>query len=76
MGKAKQINIKNRTYYFYNDMVNIKKFDPNLLNIDKIAFKTTNVVIYNITVNINHENPLYLSFNYVDGYIEESNGDK
>ena len=43
---------------------------------DKIAFKTTNVVIYNITVNINHENPLYLSFNYVDGYIEESNGDK
>ena len=35
MGKAKQINIKNRTYYFYNDMVNIKKFDPNLLKIDK-----------------------------------------
>ena len=35
MGKAKQINIKNQTYYFYNDIVNIKNFDPNLLKIDK-----------------------------------------
>ena len=27
MGLVKQVDIKNRTYYFYNDMINIKKFD-------------------------------------------------
>ena len=35
MGVIKQIDIKNRTYYFYNDMINIKKFDSNSLKIDK-----------------------------------------
>ena len=33
MGLAKQIDIKNRTCYFYNDVINIKKFDSNLLKI-------------------------------------------
>ena len=32
---VKQINIKNRTYYFYNDIINIKYFDAELLKIDK-----------------------------------------
>ena len=59
--------------------------DSNLLNIDKISFKSTDAVIYNIRymtvenldhVNIDSENPLYLIFNNVDGYMEESNGDK
>ena len=36
---GKQIDIKNWTYYFYNDMINIKKFDSNLLKIDKISYK-------------------------------------
>ena len=35
MGKVKQIEIKNRTYYFYNDMINLENFDSNLLKIDK-----------------------------------------
>ena len=35
MGNIKQINIKNQTYYFFNDMINIKDFDSNLLKIDK-----------------------------------------
>ena len=35
MGNIKQVNIKNRTYYFFNDMINIKNFDSNLLKIDK-----------------------------------------
>ena len=30
MGKVKQINIKNRTYYLYNDMIDIKDFDADL----------------------------------------------
>ena len=35
MRNIKQINIKNRTYYFFNDMTNIKNLDSNLLKIDK-----------------------------------------
>ena len=34
MGEVKQINIKSRTYYFYNDMTNPKNFDLKLLKID------------------------------------------
>ena len=32
---TKQINLKNRTYYFYNDLINIKNFDHNNLSLDK-----------------------------------------
>ena len=35
MGLVKQIDIKNRTYYFYNDMIDIKDFDAKLLKVDK-----------------------------------------
>ena len=81
----KQINIKNHPHYFFNDMINIKSFDPNLLSIDKISFKSTNAIIYHIQyitmksidhLNIDSVNTLYLVFNNVDGYIEESNEDK
>ena len=40
MGLVKQIDTKNRTYYFYNDMVNIKEFDSNLLKSIKKRIKT------------------------------------
>ena len=49
MGNIKQINIKNRTYDFFNDMIknfNIKAFDSNLLKIYKKLYK--NIGIYNI----------------------------
>ena len=46
MGLIKQIHIKNRTYYFYNDVINIKKFDSNSLKIDKKSYK--DIGIYNI----------------------------
>ena len=35
MGNNKQINIKNYTHYFFNDMINIKDLDPSLIKIDK-----------------------------------------
>ena len=35
MVTTKQLNIKNRSYYFYNDLINIKDFDPKLLKLDK-----------------------------------------
>ena len=46
MGNIKDINMKNRTYYFYDDMISIKDFDSNLLKIDKKSFK--NIAIYYI----------------------------
>ena len=38
-GDVKSIDIKNRTYYFFNDMINIKNFDSNLLKIDQKSYK-------------------------------------
>ena len=35
MGIIKQINNKNRTYYFYNGIIDLKNFDARLLKIDK-----------------------------------------
>ena len=40
MGEIKQIKIKNRTYYFYNDIINLKKLDAKLLKVDKKSYKT------------------------------------
>ena len=78
MGNIKQINIINRTYYFFNDMIRIRNFNPNLLKIDKNSYK--NIDIYYIGyitikdtdyVNIYSVNLLYFIINKSDGYIEE-----
>ena len=84
MGSIKEINIKNRTYYFYNDIIDIKTFDSNNLKLDKKTYKDLD--IYNIgyvTIKkigsgyeVNSVNPLYLRINNVNGYIEEVNEDK
>ena len=57
MGGVKQINIKNRTYYFYIDMINFKNFEPKLLEIDRKLYK--NICIYNIG---------YITIKKIDGY--------
>ena len=78
MGNIKETNIKNQTYYFFNDFINITNFDPDLLKIDKKLHK--NIDIYYIGyiimkdsdfVKINSVNPLYLIFDKVDGYLEK-----
>ena len=46
MKNIKEINIKNRTYYFFNDMISIKDFDSGLIKIDNNSYK--NIDIYNI----------------------------
>ena len=84
MGEVKQINIKNRTYYFYNDIIDLKNFDARLLKIDKKSYK--NIGIYNIgyiTIkkiddyeNIYSVNPLYLTIAHASGYIEEKGVNK
>ena len=78
MGNTKEVKIKYRTYYFFDDMINIKDFDSNLLKIDKKSYK--NIDIYYIGyitmkdsdyVKINSVNPLYLIIDKVDVCIEE-----
>ena len=46
MGTVKQINIKNQTYYFYNDITELKNFDSSLLKLDKKSYR--DISIYNI----------------------------
>ena len=46
MGKVKQIDIKNQTYYFYNDIIDLNNFDAMFLKIDKKSYK--NIDIYYI----------------------------
>ena len=68
MGEIKQINIKNRTYYFHNDRIDLKDFDAKLLKIDKKDYNEIEIYyIGYVTVkkfancnNINSVNPLYL----------------
>ena len=66
MGNIKEINIKNRTYYFFDDMIKITDFNSDSLKIDKKS--NTDIDIYYIGyitmknfdyVKINSVNPLY-----------------
>ena len=74
MGKIRQISIKNRTYYFYNDQIDLKDFEAKLLKIDKKGYVTIqNIDDYD---NINSVNPLYLIINEMIGHFEEKNENK
>ena len=50
MGKFKQINSKNRTYYFYNDQIDLKDFGEKLLKIDKKDYNEIDVYYIRYTV--------------------------
>ena len=43
MGQVKEVNIKNRSYYFFDDMNDIKNFHSNLLKIDKKSHKDIDI---------------------------------
>ena len=79
--KVKDIDIKNHTYYFFNDIINIENFNLNSIKTDEKSFK--NILIYYIGyvtikeyVKIYSVNPLYLIFRNVNGYFEEINKSK
>ena len=70
MGSIKEINIKNRTYYFFDNMINIKSFHSDLLRIGKKLYESIDIYyIGYITVKdseyltINSVNPLHLIIN-------------
>ena len=79
MEDVRQIKIKNRSYYLYNDMINLKDFESGLLKIDKKHYKGFNIYyIGYIKIkkiddceSIYSINPLYLQVNHTNGYIED-----
>ena len=73
---TRQLNIKNRSYYFYNDLINILNFEASNLKLDKKS--SLGLDVYYIDYvdkkpewNINSVNPLYLMINRFYGYIEQ-----
>ena len=81
MRSIRDINIKNRTYHFYEDMIKIKTFGSSLLKLDKKSYK--NIAIYYIGYITKHDkdvinsvSPIYLVVHEVDDFIEEKEGNK
>ena len=81
--KFKDISIKNHTYCFFDNIINIKHFDPNNIKIDERLYK--NILIFYIGcimtkdskyVKINCVNLLHLIFSKVNGYFKEINENK
>ena len=78
MGETKQINIKNRTYYFYNDQIDLKDFDGKFLKIYKKDYNEIDICyIGYVTIkqrkyynNISSVNPLYLRINEMIGHFK------
>ena len=84
MGQVKGINIKNQTYYFFDDMPDIKNVHSNLLKIDKKSHKDTDIYYIGcITIkkfsdceNIHSVNPLYLIIHSATGHFKAKNVEK
>ena len=77
---TKQLNIKSKTYYFYNDLINISDFKPGYLKIDKKTWK--GIDIYYIGYvdknkpeewKVNRVNPLHLIINKLFCLVGEKN---
>ena len=77
----RQLDIKSRTYYFYNDLINIKNFNSNNLKLDKksVLGNDAHYIRY-ITKktqwNVNSVNPLHLKINKIKGHFKKVDGDK
>ena len=79
MGNIKQINITNRTYYFFNDISNVKDKEKWTKNHTKYWY-LSHWIHHNKKIddyeNIHNVNPLYFIIDKADGYIEEGNGNR
>ena len=56
MEAIKQINIKNRTYYFYNDIINLDEFDESKIRVDKKDFMTQIFIILAVSIRRKFQN--------------------
>ena len=84
MGQVNEISIKNQTYYFFDDIIDIKNFHSNLLKIDKKSHKDIDIYYIGYTTirkfsdceNISGLNLLYLIIHPATGYLKKKNGEK
>ena len=58
MGELKQINIKNRTYYFYNDIINLDEFDESKIKVDKKTLITLIFIILAMNIRRKLQNAM------------------
>ena len=83
MGKIKQINIKNRTYYFYNDVINLDEFDGSKIKIDRKYLNDIDIFYLGYEYKkkftecneMNSVNPLYLRIKVMKGQFKKGKGD-
>ena len=83
MGELKKINIKNRTYYFYNDIINLDEFDGSKIKVDKKDFNDIDIYYLGYEHKkkisecnvINSVNPLYLRIVDIKGQFEKGKDD-
>ena len=77
----RQLNIKGRTYYFYNGLINIKNFNINNLKLDKKGVLGNDVYYIGYITkkpqwNVNSLNTLNLIINRRKGDFEEVDRNK
>ena len=77
----RQLNIKSKAYYFYNDLINIKDFDNNKLKLDKKNVLGNDVYYIGYITKkpqwrVFSVNPLYLMIDKIKGHFEEVDGGK
>ena len=83
MEEIKQINIKKRTYYFYNDVINLDEFDGSKIKVDRKHFNDTDIYYLGYEYKkkitkyneINSVNPLYLRIKDMKGQFKKGKGD-
>ena len=63
MGEIKQINIKNRTYYFYNDIIDLDEFDGSKIKVDKKILMTLVFIILDMNIRKKLQNVICMVFN-------------
>ena len=63
--KAKDISIKSHTYYFFDNIIKIKNFDPNNIKMNETFYK--NILIYYIGY-VTIKDLKYVKINSVNPY--------
>ena len=84
MGEVNELNLKNRAYYYFNNIVNIEDFQSNLLRIDKKQHKDIDIYYIGYIIiknfgdceNIYSVNPLFSIIYSATGYFKEKYGEK
>ena len=83
METIEQIDIKNRTYYFYDNIINLDAFDESRIRVDKKDFHGIDIYYLGYEHKkkisecnvINSVNPLYLRIINMNGQFEKGKGD-